>query len=664
MAMTKPLSKQVRFTQAGTGAVERLVSDKLKEWVSVKDFGAVGDGVTDDTAAFTALHAAYSGDVVDLGGKSYVVAAIPTGNFYQNGSFIVGGVSYRAASSRALLSSSGDTGGTDSAYSGGLLNLAPFSGRTTTDTYALLASQNSRASGPSRAVVVGSIYCESKGNVSGNYSSRQSLAWVPQSVNIGSEECWVWGGFRGGNYSSIFSGCENESNANLGSRSSIASGRNSVNIASAGAFAGRGGGARFTVTVSGGAITGVTINRAGARYQVGDALLFSDRTGPGAGAAAIVATIDGSGGITGITLTNGGSNYSNNVDATVDNGTGNFSANIATTNSCVTSGEASANIASNAQTTSGLRAASIASQSGTTSGQNAAQIASNTGTASGTQSCVIASNGSTASGVGSLVLAGNTSSSNLDGALVIGRRVAPEFVRSIVYGDSSSGGASTANRKFEVATNGQIRAAGTITGSVTFTDYAEYFENLSSGAIPLGTLVALGGRKVRPTHAGDDILGVVSATALVVAGDSPFTWSQRYLTGEFGELLMQDVECVDWVTDESHFSGTVAEAQRLGLMPPKEAKFYTERQPVENPNFDPERENIPRSQRPDEWTCVGLLGQVHVRVASDVAPGDFVAAGDGGVGVKSIAPTNMRCMEIRQAFDAGKGYAVAFCLVR
>lgn len=52
MAMTKPLSEQVRFTQDGAGAVERLASEKLKEWVSVKDFGAVGDGVTDDTQAF------------------------------------------------------------------------------------------------------------------------------------------------------------------------------------------------------------------------------------------------------------------------------------------------------------------------------------------------------------------------------------------------------------------------------------------------------------------------------------------------------------------------------------------------------------------------------------------------------------------------------------
>lgn len=54
MANTKPLAEQVVFTQAGVGAVERTLADKGRELVSVKDFGAVGDGVADDTAAIVA----------------------------------------------------------------------------------------------------------------------------------------------------------------------------------------------------------------------------------------------------------------------------------------------------------------------------------------------------------------------------------------------------------------------------------------------------------------------------------------------------------------------------------------------------------------------------------------------------------------------------------
>lgn len=44
-------SELITFTQSGSGAVQRTVQSKLQEIVSVKDFGAVGNGLSDDTLA-------------------------------------------------------------------------------------------------------------------------------------------------------------------------------------------------------------------------------------------------------------------------------------------------------------------------------------------------------------------------------------------------------------------------------------------------------------------------------------------------------------------------------------------------------------------------------------------------------------------------------------
>ena len=231
--------------------------------------------------------------------------------------------------------------------------------------------------------------------------------------------------------------------------------------------------------------------------------------------------------------------------------------------------------------------------------------------------------------------------------------------------------------------------------------------------IPLGTIVSLSGSKVRIAEDGDFILGVVSGTSAVATGDSSFTWAKRYLTGEFGEVLYHEIPDPAWsekIPDPAYKEYLPYNEVEPKIIDPTYKKYITSNYneetgelsevanpepptyidnpytflvknpnpqqmidnpeprkmvsvPMENPDFDPSRTNIPRAQRPKEWTCVGLLGQLHVRVDETVVESCWVTV-KNGIGTISTAETRLKCMEIKTNFDQNKGYAVALCLLR
>lgn len=71
---------QIPFLQAGTGAVARTAQAKMRDTVSVKDFGAVGDGVADDTAAFIAACATGSTVFIPANTTIRIATAITSTN--------------------------------------------------------------------------------------------------------------------------------------------------------------------------------------------------------------------------------------------------------------------------------------------------------------------------------------------------------------------------------------------------------------------------------------------------------------------------------------------------------------------------------------------------------------------------------------------------------
>lgn len=83
-ALGQIASSFVDFIQSGTGAVTRTGQAKMRDVVSVKDFGAVGDGLTNDYAAIAAALAA-----VDTSGGKGGTVFFPAGSYLSNSKIVV-----------------------------------------------------------------------------------------------------------------------------------------------------------------------------------------------------------------------------------------------------------------------------------------------------------------------------------------------------------------------------------------------------------------------------------------------------------------------------------------------------------------------------------------------------------------------------------------------
>lgn len=169
-------------------------------------------------------------------------------------------------------------------------------------------------------------------------------------------------------------------------------------------------------------------------------------------------------------------------------------------------------------------------------------------------------------------------------------------------------------------------------------DYAEYFEWLDgnpNGEDRAGLSVRLTGEKITLAgHEDKDIIGVVSISPSV-AGNNAVQWTGRYMLDAAGRRITAEQQGWTWLEDV--YADVMVEIPAKGKKPareelqkvvvrqdqrfawavpksavPKNAEAVTRIAPVENPDYDPEKEYMPRSDR-KEWAAIGLLGQLRVR---------------------------------------------------
>lgn len=251
---------------------------------------------------------------------------------------------------------------------------------------------------------------------------------------------------------------------------------------------------------------------------------------------------------------------------------------------------------------------------------------------------VLGSEGCTASADSAIVIGSAGSFTSGNASTIMASRCA-ELHHTFSVGGGYDGGAAITETDADQNLSWRIDSDGgnvTIDGNFVDTgiDYAEFFENAEEGVIEVGSLVSRVGRKIRAAVPGDRILGVVSAQPAMCGGGAGLHWEGKY--------------------ERDLFGGYVLELDAQGRMSRKVSD-----------DFDPRQPYIDRASRPDEWTCVGLLGQLRVRIDDTVtSETSYIEPGPDGIGTATDDVTRCEVMDIETPYSAERGYGVALCLVR
>jgi hypothetical protein len=177
--------------------------------------------------------------------------------------------------------------------------------------------------------------------------------------------------------------------------------------------------------------------------------------------------------------------------------------------------------------------------------------------------------------------------------------------------------------EFDASGNGRFDGGADISAA----DYAEYFEwadgNPDNEDRRGKAVVLVDNGMIRlatPEDADDDYLGIVSVEPGVV-GDSAWSeWTGAWKRDKFGQKVMEDYQLICWGKYDDvtkSYDVQVSPEVAAEMEVPEDAVTITKQRQARSEAYDPEREYIPRKDRP-EWQAIGMLGKLPLLKGSPV----------------------------------------------
>ena len=186
---------------------------------------------------------------------------------------------------------------------------------------------------------------------------------------------------------------------------------------------------------------------------------------------------------------------------------------------------------------------------------------------------------------------------------------------------------SALKNAFSVQFSGVVKAASTITASTT-ADYAEYFEwqdeNLNVED-RVGYFVTFdSGDKIRIANNEDDyILGIVSGEPFVLGNGDCDVWNGMVLRDKFRRTIYEPAPAYEEVDG----------GKQIPKLDKNGKQIYEGTKPKYNPNYDPSKPYINRSDRP-EWDAIGMLGVLAVRDDGTCEVNKYCTVNENGIATK------------------------------